>query len=345
MSSFAETLMELVVGPWQKHCSNAEFPWMAKPELRQRWLGAITSSDPSTSLSAAIGLARCAQPSFDEFKAVNEYFAHPPSDVTTDIVILDLLLTGGTPPIILAETFFLPNLNAKPAPTPLFWPFLASYLRHPANAEVAKMILALENAPSIAVYNALANPCLPSPEKYPQNRWFHALKVFHLKTPSPKEDTLLTDLERFAFFMRCDFPKDRFLQLSRDMLLEDPFFFAQLNHPCAFAGPHPEFDPTNPNAEALKYFSNDSPVCSLYRYYNPLLNYPWMAEEIASSEDDGVFMGLLLVGSAPLQIEHHHISQRKTITPIIQDHPAWEINLLNKFVDKLAEVSSPKSEG
>lgn len=342
MNTFAQVFVEQVVAPWQKHCAGNEFPWEATPELRKKWLGGIASSDPATALSSAIGLSRCAKPNDEELTTVNKYFSQPPPDITTHWVILDLLLTGASPPVVLSESFFMPNMKTKPVPSPLFWPFLSSYLRHPSNSELSKNMLTIDTIPAIALYNAYANPLLPFPEKHPENPWLNALKIFHPKTPLPEISSFKSPLERFAFFMRCDFPRDKFLELSREVILDDPYFFAQLNHPCALSGAPPEYDPQNPSLKAIQHFANDTPVCSLYRFYNPLLNYPWMAEDIASSQDDGVFMGLLLMGSAPLQMEQYHALERKNIAPLIQQHPAWEVNLLSKYGEKLMEEEQKK---
>lgn len=338
MSEFGKAFMELVVGPWHKQCLRADFPWMATPELRKKWIEGIASTDSTTSMSCAIGLARCANPSSEEFQTVNQFFAVTPENVVSDIVVLDLLLTGAAPPVVLADTFFMPKMSAKPLPPPFFWPLLAAYLRHPANAPIAKAILATESVPSIAVYCSLANPSQSFPEKRFWGTWYNALKIFHPLMSKSSKTLLQSEIERFAFFMRCDFTKEEFLQASRDMLLEDPFLFVQLHHPCAFYGHCPQYDPKNPSAEALKYFAHDYPVCSLYRYYNPLLNYPWMSEDVAASEDDGILMGLLLVGSVPMQMENRRVTDKKKLMGFVREHPAWEANMFAFFSEKISEL-------
>ncbi|MFH1067276.1 MAG: hypothetical protein V1746_05190 [bacterium] len=357
MSDFNEAIIEGVMEPWQKACEESPFPWMATPELRAGWLKGVESKDPAVALSSAVGLARCAQLNVEEEKMVNLFFIEMTENVAADMLLLDLLFTGATPPLALAETFIGPNIKARPCPSPVFWPLLAAYLRHPFNARLAELMLQPGSGEPLPllVYNALANPRSPFPQNLPKlpdtaplpvcdTMWFEALRVFHPLNPRPSPEQLRNAVERFAFFMRWDFTQEQFREAAQNIPLEAPYLFAKLDHPCAAAGPAPVFDPLNPSLEALRFFFRDCTVCAIHRFYNPLLNFPWLVEEIASTRDPGAFMGLLLIGHAPLQIKNHPVLDKMASNAIVRRHPAWIMEEFYKVLNKFKTVGGTEEQ-
>lgn len=336
MSAFSDIFSRSVVDPWQKKCQEAEYPWMATPELRQEWLKGVSSKDANISLSMAIGLARCAQPSFEEFQALTLYFSNLPQNIIPDDLVLELLITGATPPLVLLDVVFTPHLSKKELPPPTFWSFYANYLRHPFLSQLAQVLL--KKAPDIllkiAIYNLLANPAVPFQWPIPHEAlspWTHALKIFHPMHPKPDFASLQTNLERFAFFMRCDHTQREFISLVEKNPLPKPFYFCQTDHPSLFQGRPPLYDPWNPNKEALRYFGIESEVCALYRFYNPLLNYPWLVEDIIQTEHRGPFLGLLLMGHASTQLERQSVIEDAELLELVALHPCWDLFLVHRM--------------
>lgn len=338
MSAFGRTFVDDVVIPWKEACEQAPKPWEATPGLRKEWLEGIGSASSTRATACAIGLARCANLEMAEFQAVNGYFDQLPEGVLPDKTALDLVLTGASPPVTIGEGAIRPMLESDELPPAEWWPILATFLRHPAHLAVAQGMLEAQEGAFIGYYNALANPTLYFPAEFPPGMggrsmaWLRALKYFHPRAPKPDWRDLYTYFDRFAFFMRCDFEKEEFAQLCRDVLLEQPFVFAQAEHPCAEKGRCPEHDPRNPSLEAIEFFSGEGKVSALYRFYNPLLNYPWFCEQIAGEEEVGTLMGLLLMGHIPVNLSRGQVSRYPKILSLLYNHPAWEVNLFQRAV-------------
>jgi hypothetical protein len=351
MSEFDAVFSELVLWPWQKACLDADHPWQGTPDLKSKWRACINDEDPCVSLCGALGLSRCSSLDSPDELLINEYFRAPKDEVVPTAVLLMLLLTGGTPPVVIWEAFlaslFKPDIFTEPP----YWHYLSALLRHPRMKTLAEA--SLKNVSTIPFQNFIChlNPMIePSfdPSFFSGHRaWFEAVRVFHpMRKRMPLERIPDGDLARFAYFLRTDFDQDEFRGATRSILLEEPFFFAQLHHPCAHQGRAPSFDPLNPSKEALEYFSTETPVCSLWRFYNPLLTSPWMMEDVASTRKEGLYMGLLLLGFPSMESAGHSVFDRASLRPLIETHPSWVLGstyLHSKGVHDAQTPHSPSS--
>jgi hypothetical protein len=216
-------------------------------------------------------------------------------------------------------------------PHPGFWVFYANFLRHPTLGSLAQEAFEQTKEFLFGHYCCFLNPCF-DPSKavidatVMNNPWFDAIKIFHTHLPRPDYSDISHDkLQQFAYLLRLDTDKEDFKKLSREILLDDPFFLAQLHNPLATQGNAPQFDHANPHIEALRYFGTDSLVCGLWRYYNPLLHFPWMIDDISEIKDSGIYLGLLLFGMPAFEANTFSCYNNSFINKLIHQHPSWPL--------------------
>lgn len=327
-----------ILEPWKEACTNAPFPWEATPELRRQWLALARSPGKHVALSGALALARCSRLTSEEKEAVNRLFLDIPQEILPEEVILQILLTGGSPPSILYDTIFSPLMNSGELPPDGYWTFFGHFVRHPIYVEQSETVLQLEQCPLPLYYNAFINPARKAapitPEQEANILWLKAAHIFHSSSARVQLSSLKTDLERFALLMRCDFTIADFLGISSSFTLDEPFIFAQTDHPCQFSGPAPIYEHDNPSLEAIRYFSGTDSVSALYRFYNPLLNFPWEMEDILTSDHHGILMGLLLMGYMPHHITAHRVIDYPNLVSAIQQHPAFIWDMLVQMIQR-----------
>ena len=341
MSHFGQVFLDAVVEPWHEACTSAAYPWMATPELRQEWFKGMRSGDDLTSMSSAIGLARCARLNPAEMDSVHRYFARTPDDIIPDEVILDLLLTGASPPGILAYTAFKPLLDEDLSPFPSYWTYLADFIRHPASYQFASAVLQHPEMPSIILYNACANPLTyVEPEKMPtglnegEAHWFNAIgkmKGFYTEAFAP-----VSDLDFLAHLLDCSKGQDDMIHFHRKNLLPPHLLPLRQDHPCLHKDACPDHDPRNPSRKVIEYFASPGSISALHRFYNPLLNYPWLEEDITETADGVELLGLLLLGYCPSHF-HHMLRNDANLFPWVEKHPSWNLSLLQGAFAELAD--------
>jgi hypothetical protein len=296
---FITAFLEIVINPWKTACENAEYPWLATPELREKWMQGMESEDDITAFCSAVGVCRCAQLNEEEFLLANEVFFEFDSETYISVPILEILCTGASPPPALLKLFSNESQNSDAL---IKGTVIFMFLRHPYNSESAKN-MPIKDAWG-PFYSCIANPCngfVPFEEKirdeegFADNPWVNALRIFHPLNPRITDASLLkNELEKIALLLRCDFTKEEIRKLTSDIQLHPDYDSILTAHPCLFQGPAPIFDAWNPLSAALRYFSQDSVVTRFQKIYNPLLQWPWQSYEDPFEEWPCVMGGLII---------------------------------------------------
>ena len=241
-------------------------------------------------------------------------------------ITLAMLLTGASPPTGFVSGFATYQLNTaslKNAESAKVWSMLSFIARHPSFPEFLDQLC---DAPSITSdffdYLRIAHPCCSVEGRAPHsNKWIRALQIFKAKYRGliPQDA-----LERFAYFMRVDFPRDEFARLAftAENMLPDPFLSVLLQHPAILRGECQPFNPKNPHRNAIDYFSTNEPVCHAWRFYNPLFTYPWVFEMVNDGGVPEIYACMALVGSVLIGVNKHPVFERADFRGYFPDHPS-----------------------
>lgn len=326
-TSFASKLDSLmtreVMGPWQQECLDATHPWEATPALRTKWLDQLRTGDAVEALAGAIAISRCARLTDIELEAANRYFVTLESMPIAKALIYSFLLSGASPPLAIYPTYFNPILCANESPPAGFWDLFASFVRHPFYANLGSLVLNIGLPGPFVPYLIMTNPAgapkfLPA---FQDDIWFRSLFYFRIrKTELPSEPQ--AELSEMAILLRTDATRLEHTRRCREAALDESLLFIQTEHPCLFQGAAPEFDPTNPDRDAIRYFGADGGVCSVWRYHNPLLNYPWLVDNIAETDRGGIYLALSLLGMPVTSSRSHPVYDSTGLRSLLDTHPS-----------------------
>ncbi len=318
--AFDDAYTEFVEKPWQAVADL--LPWNAPTELRQEWEHSIThTSDPLKRLVSAIGLSRSAGLTLHEVETIDAYISQHVEDfdnVNVDVVAL-LLCTGATPPPILFPAYFEPCLKASaPHPPPILWLCLSWYLRAPGNIEVASAFLRHKDHwwPSpygrFLIAQSLLNPLLAPPDEL-FHEWLQAEATFHPRKMHPTMN-LNADLLFFAWAMRWDTTK-----IPTVLRPAFQWLIAQKS----VLRPHdlPVEELTCPTQTTIQSFASNTELNEVYKYYLPLLRYPWESPSLPAFAAEGSVVALALAGHPPFLEWCKQRAPRSL--EMLEAHPCW----------------------
>jgi len=330
MSSQTELIESIttdILGPWQKACNHSDYPWIATPELKGSWMEMLKSSDSLTRITGFIGITRASELTNEEYNAAADFLRNYDTEEYDDTFIVFLLLNGASPPMGLYEQFFAQFFEVAKTTDINFWVYFSRFLRHPFTTYISSLIIEKGTPLQTVLYMSALNPTIiPGDYTLPNNLWFNALKVFHPLSPQTTRPSINDNpLNIFAYFLRTDFEKEYFNEISNDYFIEDPLFFAILENPCRLKGKCPEYSPFSPSRASINFFGEDTLFCSLWRHYNPLLNFPWLFDTIDASTDPSTIFGTSFLGG-PLGFSlRSSLMDNKSIKSILEAYPL-EIN-------------------
>lgn len=300
-------------------CERAQWPWDAHPDLKSSWMDGLRSSDPVERLASGVGLTRAARLTSAEMDALDGLMRDNEAlDVLPSEALLILMVTGASPPPSLWEMFFAPTLARVPEGTPALWLTLAWWLRHPANAETARSIL--DRAPSMwrtpqgrfLVLASLLNPLLPPPARL-YNTWLQAEAAFHPRA-SKEPAALLDPLLIAAWTLRWDrlgvrprpFPSVEWLARARQALGDMPVPVEHLHRP---------------DAGTITKFQGTDPIRTLWRFYLPLLDWPWSEPPIARPINSAMGVAMIIAGFPPTKQVALAVDSDPETGRLLREHP------------------------
>jgi hypothetical protein len=284
-----EAFNQTVIIPWNTAARNVEDPWNAPASVLESWSKGLYSKSPLDRFVSAVGVFRCANGDdyrFEATRAIAESVSEVPISTAT---LIDLLLCGARPP----EDFLLALFTAEmPHPSDRLLGQYVRFLRHPG------VFVPDYPLPCPLDFFSSLNP--RAADAHPlgnYGKWGDAVLAF--KDPSSSAEP--EGLSLVGRALSCD-------QSATDVrrTLADSSFPAEcipvfLDHPVLTVGPAPPFDPVNPSARAIRYFLRPDPVCSLMRFFNPLLCSPWLMDVVVPCEDPGLLCAAGVLG-APISL-------------------------------------------
>jgi hypothetical protein len=178
---------------------------------------------------------------------------------------------------------------------PFYWGIFSSYVRHPYCAGVVEGVAGDRTEPSKIRYMRRCNPLADSEgEEGAENPWFAALSIF--KGGACRGAVGRTEIASIAKVFRLDFGgqemKNNIVSLCLDPTLESD----ALQHPSITKGAPANICHKNPSKNTIDFFSGDDAVSKVWRFYNPLLIYPWLMEVDRGKDAPLSHIGQLLCG-------------------------------------------------
>jgi hypothetical protein len=298
-----DILQNAVFSPWEKNCKCEEEPWKAMESLRLEWQKMILSGDFCTALAGGIGLARVSGQTEHEHELTENYFNSltDPKELSLDTIAM-ILLTGASPPHIFLQSFLTTSLLSESGwGDSFYWSLLSSYVRHPHSTSLplenmfdgeggGRLRYLVKCNPEFSVRRGLGGG---------GGSWLRALFDFK----SDEIDVLeggKTEIAGIARALRADIdPKilrrmidslclDRIIE---DRLKEHPVL--QLNRTAG------KIFHASPTLNNILFFGGGDDVSRIWRFYNPLLIFPWMMEKAEEAESGLLYLGKLLCGAIP----------------------------------------------
>ncbi len=302
LSEFDWAYNGLVEEPWRERCARAQSPWVAPRDLRDRWLSAMRGGGRAEALAGAVGLCRSAMIDNEERAALDAFFRDAAAlrPANAEVLVI-MLVTGATPPPNLWAMYFGPMLERDPAGTPVLWLTLGWWLRHPSNADTARHVL--RSGPALAarplgrfmVAEAMLNPLVrPAEELF--DAWLQALACFHPQTTRPPASLLealplagwLCRWDRRGFSPEPGGAAARPLEWLVDQRRRVGDVMAEAS------------DIHRPTREVIESFAGPDPMRRTWRYYLPLLAYPWDSPPEPVADCDSHALALLVAGHPPI---------------------------------------------
>lgn len=283
-----------VLIPWEERCKDAGLPWLATDDLRNKWGKMILSQDETARFCGAFGLARCANLTAEEKGATEFYYNNWREGDIAPSVMATALLSGASPPHVFLQAYlgymFWEGVGDG------YWGLMSAYLRHPHCAVIPANQMFPEDAVLKIRYllNAGAGRLI---EFHDKGDWFEAQRIFKSRKYQPA--AIVTEIGCLAKALRVDWTGEGFLQLLKGLVLEPVFEDSLRNHPALSKGGAPRHPAGNPTREAIVYFSGDDPVSSIWRFYNPLLVFPWLTAPGLDLANPLVYAGAMLAGMVP----------------------------------------------
>jgi hypothetical protein len=294
-------LHDAVFAPWERACHSSEYPWRATPELRGEWMKMISSEDEAVSLAGAFGLARSTNLFDDEISAIETYFNNLTElDFSFDALSV-ALLSGGSPPHIFLQAFISCRLGGESTGMhPFYWGVFSSYVRHPHFSGIGGEVGgdSKNTEPSKIRYMLRCNP-LAEPEKVEglENPWFAALGIF--QGAGERGAVGKTEIASIANILRIDRGGTDLKKHIAALCLDPALERDALLHPGLSKGTAPPIHHKDPNKNSIDFFSGSDPVSKVWRFYSPLLIYPWLMEVDQGDETPLTYLGKLLCGNVP----------------------------------------------
>ena len=323
---FDDTYTELVEQPWRQDCSGNERPWSPSDDLKQRWLEGMNnqSSGEVERLCQAIGLARCANLNSDEAAHVNTFFERRGTGGVNPNIVTMMLVTGASAPLSLWYVFFHPTFEQAgregTAVAPITWILFGWFLRNPGVAPFAERLV--RHSPEqnnlfsrFTAWEAALNPLIfPQPEL--GVLWEQTALNFHPKTRHPAGNHY-HGLTAFSWALRWDRPAGKQMALARP-----PFSWASSQK----IGLHPHAVPAhelgNPTRAQIEYFHQAGKLYDAWRFYLPVLNWPWATPAIPYPESAGEVLALTVMGHPPLKDWVRQASALPDLLNLLATHPA-----------------------
>lgn len=312
--------------PWSEHKSELNRPWRAPEHLRKNWLRLLESSQDVAQTVGAVALCRTIGLTLEESEAVDCFWKRPfPTTICPDIIVC-LLVTGGTPPPSLWHSYFLDNYESMRGNVPAsWWLLLAWFLRHPANGRLARDILVqqehLADCPwrKFIVWQAQLNPLAKSREA-DANSWMQAATLFHPSEHTPRYP-LGSDLNILGYALRWFLPEKRPLMIQP--------FHTGLRSLLALrkevsAIPLAAESMMDPSREALlKVEAAPAQIAELWRYYTPILRWPWDEPVLPDSENPAYAMALGILGYPPFRLLLQDWENDPDLDVFWREHPCF----------------------
>lgn len=320
--AFDAAYTQCVEEPWRS--AAGRFPWQAPDRLRAQWKqDMVHSPAPLQRLVSAVGLSRSSELSLDEMESVDTYFRQQCQDgigANADVTAL-LLCTGASPPPALFPAYFEPCLKASaPHPPPILWLCLSWYLRSCANAEIASAFLRKNerwwSTPygRFIIVQSLLNPVLRPAENL-FHEWLQAEATFHPGRSHPCA-SWNTDLLFFAWALRWDTGKiPANIQPALRWISAQKFGVAPLEIPLAELG--------SPSRATIQSFTAPTELNEIYKFYLPLLRFPWETPSLPAFPSEGSVLGLALAGHPPFMDWCDRHAHRSLY--LLEKHPCWSL--------------------
>ena len=321
---FDETYTRLVEQPWK--AEDSESPWTPSQRLKNTWCKTIREVGPSEieSLAAAVGLARSAGLSFDESDLVDAYFQYPfPPRVIPDVIAL-LLVTGASPPPILWQAYFAPNLALNPHPISV-WLLLAWYLRNPASSGMAEEVLRQysvsprNETEHFLVWQSLLNPLVRSKETSPL-LWHQLAEMFNPRTELIRYNAQSSALA-YAWQMRWHRAN---IQASTSLKRSKTFSPMLGQRELADDRFLPVEDLYRPKRSTIQWVNQAKTVGEVWQFYNPLLQWPWEAPKVPRPSSPAFGFALAIAGHPPYS-GFTALASDLTLSGLWREHPCYAI--------------------
>ncbi len=322
---------EEVFYPWQEACMQQQHPWRATPELRRQWLHLAQSQSRLDREIGVVALCRCSQLQQDEQIAIAHFFdegtnfSHLPA-----IPAVQLVLAGASPPPYLFAAYFSEATpNQLILHDPVAKMLLSMLTRHPANKWLSEEFA---NQQDILMHVAGAtyglNPLMSRPLLQrlldSTNPWIRGSALANPAVPFDEAFALVKreqPLDFPAIGLRPDLTPAQWNRIADAHLLEDTFLFIMLEHPAAQGEEPPPVDWADPSIDAMRYFSDQNHLGALWRWWNPLLNPPWIQDSIESIPEPGPALAFLLFGAPSEFFDGSPILDDPLVRRLIQQHP------------------------
>lgn len=289
MMNLDEAFLNEVVSPWNKLSRGFERPWEAHERVLDKWSEGLCSSDPLRRFVSAVGTFRCVNGHdlhFEGTRALAETADIVGIDVLT---LIDLLLCGATLP----EEFLLALFTAElPRPSSRLLGLYCRFLRHPGGSAEKSTL------PDPLGFFAALNPKTAFDGMDDYGDWGAGVRNFRSRTPNPKPTEAM---EIIGTLLRCDVGPGEIRRLIAHETFPAQCIPVFIDHPVLSANAAPVFQPENPSLAAISYFYRPDPVCSLWRYWNPLLCSPWLLDSVSPCEDAGLLCAAGILG-APVSL-------------------------------------------
>jgi len=264
--SFNDTFLEHAIVPWRD--ASPEFPWLATPELRSKWLDLISSNDETLSLTGALALSRCLHLTEVERLAIETFFSSYDGTPLDHNQTLAILLSGATLPHFYTSRSITARFTPEGSSQKDVLFLFCDYLRHPDTVRLS----ALGHVPTHPAidFAVLANPLNLS---IPDTGFFEK-GLLYFKGVLPWSHGL-TDFYRFASIVGVSPSRDAIQRELHLRTLPSPFLDCLENHP-ALNNKFPSLSRIqNPSFSDIDSLSGSSPAAEILHAFHPLFRFPW----------------------------------------------------------------------
>jgi hypothetical protein len=334
--------------PWEESCHALDHPWEANPVLRKNWSALLASNDRLDREIGYLALSRCARLNAEEKESVHSFWSEGKDfEHIAPAAALRLLFAGGSPESDLFDIYFSNLEPSTVSANPISKTLLSMLSRHPHLSA-----LATDFASKIPTYYlGLAwglNPLISqdllvklASDTGPSREW---LKASALVNPALPFDIALemaspeANLDYVCLMLRPGLTPEQWELVSARYFPDETFMFLLVEHPAAQGKAPPAIDWSNPTLETIQYFSHQTYLGAIWRWWGPLLTMPWLADQVSDIDEPGVLLSFMIFG-APREIFNdspaldHALSRR-----YIQQHPSV---MLQNYYDKTKGKEKP----